>query len=156
MARRCLGQGNAKVDNEEGVKEIRRQKETNARRSSAEKIGESKPPRLVSSASPLGMLAVFLLEEWRRAKQNGLIFLAESEGKAEQIGALLYALAPACGVMVLPRRDTLPFEAMEPSREITGRRASVIRRLAGDPSRPLLVATAEAITQRVAAREYSP
>jgi transcription-repair coupling factor (superfamily II helicase) len=154
MARRCLGQGNAKVDNEEGVKEIRRQKETNARRSSAEKIGESKPPRLVSSASPLGMLAVFLLEEWRRAKQNGLIFLAESEGKAEQIGALLYALAPACGVMVLPRRDTLPFEAMEPSREITGRRASVIRRLAGDPSRPLLVATAEAITQRVAAREY--
>ena len=97
------------------------------------------------------MLALFLLEEWSHSGQNGLVFLAESERKAEQIGALLHALAPACGVMVLPRRDALPFDENGPSRAISGRRASVVRRLAETVAPPLLVSTAEAVSQLVRA-----
>ena len=99
------------------------------------------------------MIALFLLDEWKGAKHNGLIFLAENERRAEQLGARLHALSPDCGVVVLPRRDTLPFDEMEASREISGRRASVLRRIASNPSAALLVTTAEAVAQRVVHRE---
>ena len=106
----------------------------------------------VSSSSPSGMLAIFLLEEWNRSKNKGLLFLADGERRAEQIGALLHALAPSCGVMVLPRRDALPFDETGPSRAVSGRRSSVVRRLASPDAAPLLIATAESVSQLVADR----
>jgi transcription-repair coupling factor (superfamily II helicase) len=111
---------------------------------------------LISSAAPSGMIALFLLDEWKGAKHNGLIFLAENERRAEQLGALLHALSPDCGVVVLPRRDTLPFDEMEASREISGRRASVLRRIASNPSAALLRPCDEKRQGRVKASSYVP
>ena len=100
------------------------------------------------------MLALFLLDEWRRSKKQGLVYLADGERKAEQIGALLDALAPACGVMVLPRQDALPFDEAGPSRAVSGRRSSVLRRLAEMDVPPLLISTAEGVSQLVAHRGH--
>jgi transcription-repair coupling factor (superfamily II helicase) len=133
------------------MSEIGRPKAKGVRRPSSAKMKEARD--LISSAAPLGMIALFLLDEWKGAKHNGLIFIAENERRAEQLGALLHALSTDCGVVVLPRRDTLPFDEIEPSREISGRRASVLRRIASNPSAALLVTTAEAVAQRVVHRE---
>ncbi|WP_257165802.1 DEAD/DEAH box helicase [Bradyrhizobium sp. SRS-191] len=59
---------------------------------------------------------------------------------------------PACGVLVLPRFDTLPFDDAEPSRELAGRRAHVLRRLAERASKPMLISTVEAMLPRVPPR----
>ena len=56
-------------------------------------------------------------------------------------------------MLVLPRWDSLPYDPAGPSREIMGRRMSVLRRLAGGLERPLLIATPEAVLQRVPPRE---
>ncbi|MGY3453954.1 transcription-repair coupling factor (superfamily II helicase) [Bradyrhizobium sp. USDA 4353] len=56
---------------------------------------------------------------------------------------------PDCGVLVLPRFDTLPFDDVEPSRELAGRRAHVLRRLADHARKPLLMTTVEAMLPRV-------
>src|SRR3954447_14590571 len=71
----------------------------------------------LSSASPLGLLALRLLSEWQRSGKRGLIFIAENEPRAERLAAALHAMDPACDVLVLPRFDTLPFDDAEPSRE---------------------------------------
>jgi transcription-repair coupling factor (superfamily II helicase) len=52
-------------------------------------------------------------------------------------------------VLVLPRLNTLPFDGLEPSREIAGRRSAVLRRLARTKKPVFLVSTAEAIMERL-------
>lgn len=77
------------------------------------------------------------------------MFLAENENKAERLGAIIHALDASCEVLVFPRLDTLPFDQMEPSHEIAGRRSAVLRHLA-KPEKPiLLVSTAEAVMERL-------
>jgi transcription-repair coupling factor (superfamily II helicase) len=103
----------------------------------------------ISSSSPLGMMALHLLAQWRKAGRNGIVFLSENENRAERLGAVIHALDPSCDVLVFPRLNTLPFDQLEPSREIAGRRSSVLRRLA-KPNKPiLLVSTAEAVMERL-------
>jgi transcription-repair coupling factor (superfamily II helicase) len=95
------------------------------------------------------MMALHLLAQWRKAGRNGIVFLSENENRAERLGAVIHALDPSCDVLVFPRLDTLPFDQLEPSREIAGRRSSVLRRLA-KPKKPiLLVSTAEAVMERM-------
>lgn len=77
------------------------------------------------------------------------MFLAESENRAERLGSVIHALDPSCEVLVFPRLNTLPFDQLEPSREIAGRRASVLRRLAKSKKPIFLVATAEAVMERL-------
>jgi transcription-repair coupling factor (superfamily II helicase) len=113
--------------------------------------GSALSSRSVSSSSPLGLLALYLLKEWERSGQNGLIFVSEEERRAEQLGAVVDSLNPSCGVMVLPRQDTLPFDGLEPSPDVSGRRASVLRRLARPSQAPLVIATADALIQHVPA-----
>jgi transcription-repair coupling factor (superfamily II helicase) len=62
--------------------------------------------------------------------RSGIVFLAESENRAERLGSVIHALDPNCEVLVFPRLNTLPFDQLEPSHELAGRRASVLRRLA--------------------------
>lgn len=115
----------------------------------AKKRKNPTPRTAISSSSPLGMLALHLLAQWRQSGRNGLVFLAENENKAERLGAVIHALDPSCEALVFPRLNTLPFDQLEPSREIAGRRSSVLRRLA-KPERPiLLVSTAEAVMERL-------
>jgi transcription-repair coupling factor (superfamily II helicase) len=95
------------------------------------------------------MMALHLLAQWRKSGRKGLVFLAENENRAERLGAVLHALAPSCDALVFPRLNTLPFDQLEPSHEIAGRRSSVLRRLA-KPEKPiLLVSTAEAVMERL-------
>ena len=101
----------------------------------------------ISSTSPLGMMALHLLAQWRKSGRKGVVFLAENENRAERLGAVIHALDPSCDVLVFPRLNTLPFDQLEPSHEIAGRRSSVLRRLA-KPEKPiLLVSTAEAVME---------
>lgn len=108
--------------------------------------GQPPSPQTPSSAAPTGLIALHLLKLWRKA---GVVFVASDETRAERLGAVLHAFDPGCPVMVLPRFDTLPFDEVEPSREISGRRASVLRRLATATSRPLLITTVDAMLPRV-------
>jgi transcription-repair coupling factor (superfamily II helicase) len=103
----------------------------------------------ISTSSPLGMLALYLLGQWGKSPRTGVVFLAEDESRAERIGSLLHSLDRSLGVLVFPRLNTLPFDGLEPSREIAGRRSSVLRRLAGARKPEFLVATAEAIMERL-------
>lgn len=103
----------------------------------------------ISSSSPLGMMALHLLAQWKESGRSGLVFLAESENRAERLGSVIHALDPSCEVLVFPRLNTLPFDQLEPSREIAGRRASVLRRLAKSKQPIFLVATAEAVMERL-------
>jgi transcription-repair coupling factor (superfamily II helicase) len=111
---------------------------------------KSPPSRtVISSSSPLGMMALHLLAQWRKSGRKGIVFLAENENRAERLGAVIHALNPSCDVLVFPRLNTLPFDQLEPSHEIAGRRSSVLRRLA-KPEKPiLLVSTAEAVMERL-------
>jgi transcription-repair coupling factor (superfamily II helicase) len=103
----------------------------------------------ISSSSPLGMLALHLLAQWKQSGHAGIVFLAESENRAERLGSVIHALDPACEVLVFPRLNTLPFDQLEPSHDVAGRRASVLRRLAKSKKPVFLVSTAEAVMERL-------
>ena len=102
----------------------------------------------ISSSSPLGIVALHLISEWKQTK-SGVVFLAAHEVRAERLGAVIHALDDSCDVLVFPRLNTLPFDQMEPSREIAGRRSSVLRRLAKAKKPPLVLSTAEAVMARL-------
>jgi transcription-repair coupling factor (superfamily II helicase) len=72
----------------------------------------------ISSSSPLGMLALNLLEQWRLSGRDGIVFLAENENRAERLGSVLHSLDPSLDVLVFPRLNTLPFDGLEPSRDV--------------------------------------
>jgi transcription-repair coupling factor (superfamily II helicase) len=93
------------------------------------------------------MMALHLLAQSKKSGRKGMVFLAESENRAERLGAVIHALAPSCDVLVFPRLNTLPFDQLEPSREIAGRRSSVLRRLAKPENPILLLSTAEAVME---------
>ena len=95
------------------------------------------------------MVASPLLAEWSKPGGNGIVFLAENENRAERLGAVIHALEPSCDVLVFPRLNILPFDQLEPSHEIAGRRSSVLRRLAKHKKPILLVSTAEAAMERL-------
>ncbi|WP_456734354.1 DEAD/DEAH box helicase [Bradyrhizobium sp. USDA 3364] len=95
------------------------------------------------------MLALHLLEQWKKSGRDGIVFLAESENRAERLGSALHSLDASLDVLVFPRLNTLPFDGLEPSREIAGRRSSVLRRLAKSRKPVFLVSTAEAIMERL-------
>lgn len=103
----------------------------------------------VSSSSPLGVLALHLLAQWKQSGRSGIVFLAESENRAERLGSVIHALDPSCEVLVFPRLNTLPFDQLEPSHELAGRRACVLRRLAKSKKPVFLVSTAEAVMERL-------
>jgi transcription-repair coupling factor (superfamily II helicase) len=109
----------------------------------------------IASSSPLGLLALHLLGQWRTSGRDGLVFLAGDHDRAERIGSVIHSLDPSADVMVYPRLDSLPFDGLEPSREIAGRRASVLRRLAGMKRPAFLISTAEAIMERLPTPEAS-
>src|SRR6185312_9717731 len=104
----------------------------------------------ISSSSPLGMLALHLIEQWRKfGRDGGIVFLAEDEGRAERLGGVIHSLDHSLDVLVFPRLNTLPYDGLEPSPEIAGRRCSVLRRLARAKKPVFLISTAEAIMERL-------
>ncbi|MGJ4940669.1 DEAD/DEAH box helicase [Bradyrhizobium sp. HKCCYLS1011] len=95
------------------------------------------------------MLALHLVTQWRTSGRSGLVFLAENERRAERLGSVIQVIEPTCDVLVYPRLNTLPFDQLEPSRDIAGRRSSVLRHLAGAKKPILLITTAEAMMERL-------
>lgn len=131
---------------------VKKSKKISARsvaRKSPAKIGGKSAGSAISISAPLGMLALHLCEQWKKSGRDGLIFLAEDESRAERLGSIVHALDPSLDVLVFPRLNTLPFDGLEPSREIAGRRSSVLRRLARKKKPIFLVSTAEAIMERL-------
>jgi transcription-repair coupling factor (superfamily II helicase) len=79
-----------------------------------------------------------------------LLHIAASEGRAERLAHLLQALAPDVPIVALPAWDCLPYDTASPSREIMGRRAVALVRLAGaEEQRRIVVASPDALIQRV-------
>jgi len=115
----------------------------------AMKKRKGSPRSTISSSSPLGLLALHLLEQWRKSGRDGIVFLSENENRTERLGSVLHSLDPSLDVLVFPRLNTLPFDGLEPSREIAGRRSSVLRRLAKTKKPVFLLSTAEAIMERL-------
>lgn len=95
------------------------------------------------------MVALHLLEQYGKSGRDGIVFLCENESRAERLGGIIHALDASVEVLVLPRLNTLPFDGLEPSREIAGRRSAVLRRLARTKKPVFLVSTAEAIMERL-------
>src|SRR3954447_3425849 len=90
---------------------------------------------------PRGAIVLELIGRWREAGAGGLLYVTKSEREAEYLGANIHALFPDCPVLAFPRWDCLPYDPAGPSREIMGRRSSVLRRLALGLPRPLVIAT---------------
>jgi transcription-repair coupling factor (superfamily II helicase) len=107
------------------------------------------PRSAISSSSPLGMVALHLLQQWRKSGRDGIVFLAGDENRAERLAGIVHSLDRPSGVLVFPRLNNLPFDGLEPSREIAGRRSSVLRRLAKAKKPVFLLSTAEAIMERL-------
>jgi transcription-repair coupling factor (superfamily II helicase) len=103
---------------------VKKSKKVGARgatRKSTTKKGKKTAVSAISTSSPLGMLALYLREQWKKSGRDGLVFLAETENRAERIGGIVHALDPSLDVLVFPRLNTLPFDGLAPSREIAGR-----------------------------------
>ncbi len=115
----------------------------------AAKKGKRPARSAISTSSPLGMLALYLRDQRKKSGGDGIVFLAEDENRAERLGGVVHAVDPSIDVLVFPRLNTLPFDGLEPSREIAGRRSSVLRRLAGTKKPIFLISTAEAIMERL-------
>ena len=107
------------------------------------------PRSAISSSSPLGMVALHLLQQWKKSGRDGIVFLAGEENRAERLAGIVHSLDRSSGVLVFPRLNNLPFDGLEPSREIAGRRSSVLRRLAKAKKPVFLLSTAEAIMERL-------
>lgn len=87
-----------------------------------------------------------------RAK-SGLIYVASSERRADEIGRALRAFAPDFEVLVLPPWDCLPYDRASPSRECMGRRMAVLARLPEPADGPrVLVTSADALMQKTPPR----
>src|SRR4051795_5616839 len=99
-----------------------------------------------------GVAVLELVDRWLNAGGGGVLYLAKSEREAEYLGDNIHSLFPDCPVMVFPRWDCLPYDPGGPSCQSTGRRASVLRRLAAPMPDPLVIATPEAALQRVPPR----
>lgn len=95
------------------------------------------------------MLALHLLQQWKKSGRDGVVFLAGEENRAERLASIVHSLDRSPGVLVFPRLNNLPFDGLEPSREIAGRRSSVLRRIAKSKKPVFLVSTAEAIMERL-------
>jgi len=91
-----------------------------------------------------------ILEPARTAGPDGLVYVASSERRADEIGRALRAFAPDVEVLVLPPWDCLPYDRASPSREAMGRRMAVLARLDEVADGPrVLVTSIEALLQKI-------
>ena len=100
-------------------------------------------------SAPSGLEASRLHALLEAGGTDGLIHLAADEQRAREVADCLSALAPARAVLLFPPWDCLPYDTASPSAGAMGRRMSVLRRLAADGPRPVVVTSPEAAMQRV-------
>ncbi|MCW5737620.1 MAG: DEAD/DEAH box helicase [Enhydrobacter sp.] len=106
-----------------------------------------------AGADPIGALAVALLPVIERQGGKPLLFVAQSDRRAEALAAILAALSPDLRIARLPAWDNLPYDRTPPSRAAMGQRAGVLRWLTDTASPPAIVLTTPmAAIQRVPPR----
>lgn len=101
-------------------------------------------PRVdLGPCDPLGLFALAIL---RRAvsTEHPLLVVAADSVRAESLAALLQGLAPVIPTAFFPAWDCLPYDRVEPSRGILGRRSGVLRWLTDPSNRPHIVVTTPA------------
>ncbi|CAN7618540.1 helicase-related protein [Phenylobacterium sp. LjRoot164] len=82
--------------------------------------------------------------------REGLVYVASSERRAEEIARALRSFAPSVSTLHLPAWDCLPYDRASPSREIMGRRMDVLARLEQTDEGPrALIVSPETLLQRV-------
>jgi transcription-repair coupling factor (superfamily II helicase) len=101
----------------------------------------------------LGALAVHLLRLAEAAGVRGVVHVAASERRAEALGRVLRDFAPHAGVVMFPPWDCLPYDRAPPSRDVMGRRVVALHALAQGPRPRIVIATPDALIQRVPARQ---
>jgi len=112
------------------------------------------PERRASPQPPPGAVAAALADPAREAGGAGLVYMASSERRAEEIARALRQFAPDLEVLALSPWDCLPLDRASPSREVMGRRCAVLRALASPAERPrVLVVAVETLLQRVPSPE---
>jgi transcription-repair coupling factor (superfamily II helicase) len=108
----------------------------------------------VALPPPLGLLAIRLLEWTRNAGEAGLIHVASSERRAEQLCRVVQALAPELAIHLFRPWDCLPYDRAPPSRGAMGHRVDVLSALTRPADAPrLVITTPDALVQRVPPRE---
>jgi transcription-repair coupling factor (superfamily II helicase) len=117
----------------------------------------SPAPERAASPPPCrtdGAAAVALLRVWQ-ASPAGLLAVAADERQAETWSTLLAAMAPDAGVLFFPAWDCLPYDRVPPSAAVAGARLRVLKALAEarPDRRPLVVASVEALLQKLPERE---
>lgn len=118
--------------------------------------GETLTPGAVSRSDnrrsrqpPCAAVAADLLD--RLGGGSPIVHVASSERRAEEIARALKGMAPTLEVLLFPPWDCLPYDRASPSREIMGRRMTVLDALAGRASAErILVTSPDALVQRLA------
>jgi transcription-repair coupling factor (superfamily II helicase) len=95
---------------------------------------------------------VAILRELRDAP-SGLLVVASSNRKAEELVKLLQALAPDLSPSPFPSWDCLPYDRASPSRLVMGHRLAVLKALMTGRTAPVIVTTPIGVLQRIPPRE---
>jgi transcription-repair coupling factor (superfamily II helicase) len=104
-----------------------------------------------TSRLPASAIAARLIGHVLEAGPDGLVFIARSEGQAEEVATAFECFMPDVQVILLPPWDCLPYDRIPPSRESLGRRAAALVAMAekaGARGR-LVVMSPEAALQRM-------
>lgn len=100
--------------------------------------------------APTAFIAQALIAPTLAAGRSGLLYLASSERRADEIARCLRGFAPEIEVVSLPPWDCLPYDRSSPSRECMGRRmAALAVWLMGDHNARALIVSPEALLQRL-------
>jgi transcription-repair coupling factor (superfamily II helicase) len=111
---------------------------------------EAPPPGERPRPQPAAAWVAQALIASARQAAGGVVYVASSERRADEIGRALRQFAPDIEVLVLPPWDCLPYDRASPSREAMGRRMAVLQRLREPLAGPrVLVAPPEALLQKI-------
>lgn len=104
-----------------------------------------------SSRLPASAFAARLIGQVQGAGPDGLVFIARSEGQAEEVSTAFKSFMPDVQVILLPPWDCLPYDRIQPSRESMGRRAAALVGMSeqAGPRGRLVVMSPEAVLQRI-------
>jgi transcription-repair coupling factor (superfamily II helicase) len=101
------------------------------------------------SPAPIAALAFRLAQQGRKGK-NTVLFVTQSERRAEEAVRALQSFAPDDDIRLLPAWDCLPYDRAAPARDTMGRRIAVLRDCLEDPAgRRIIVLSPESLLQKL-------
>jgi transcription-repair coupling factor (superfamily II helicase) len=116
-------------------------------------LDPGRPGRRLIGGAPEGHDARVLADLARAAGRAGLLHVAVDDARAARLADAVAFFAPELEVVVFPAWDCLPYDRVSPNPDIVGRRIEALTRLLEPaPGARLVVATVNALLQRVAPR----